>query len=175
MWLRDRRTRSASFPTPVAAKLLRSLWRGWAGRWSWSIIQASLVVSHATKLQVQRISNTCGSQALEHHTGFIGGLTRNKTTGTEHFPTLVTVKIFERNLLPAWAGRWSWSIIQASLVVSHATKLPYNAIYYFMLCSRCKVQTSQICFFILNNLKTNNAAKMELHLGSETPKYIFKF
>jgi hypothetical protein len=47
-------------------------------------------------------SNTCGSQAfeefvagmgweveLEQHTGFIGGLARNKTTGTVHFPTPV--------------------------------------------------------------------------------------
>jgi hypothetical protein len=47
-----------------------------------------LVVSQVIKLQVQRISNTCGNQALEHHTGFIGGLTSNKTTGTAHFQHL---------------------------------------------------------------------------------------
>jgi hypothetical protein len=65
-------------------------------------------VAEGQEDKISILSNTCGSQAfeefvagmgweveLEHHTGFIGGLTRNKTTGTAHFPTLVAAKLFE--------------------------------------------------------------------------------
>jgi hypothetical protein len=85
-------------------------------------------VAEGQEDKISILSNTCGSQAfeefvagmgweveLEHHTGFIGGLTRNKTTGSAHFLTLVAVKL--------------WSVIQASLVVSHATKLQVQRIF----------------------------------------------
>jgi hypothetical protein len=74
-------------------------------------------VAEGQEDKISILSNTCGSQAfeefvagmgweveLEHHTGFIGGLTRNKTTGTEHFLTLVQFS-FEASYRLYWWSR----------------------------------------------------------------------
>jgi hypothetical protein len=86
-------------------------------------------------------SNTCGAKLfeeflagmgweveLEHNTGSIGGLTRNKTTSTAHFQHMWQPG-FLRSLWPAWAVRWSWIIIQASVVRSHAIKQQIQRIF----------------------------------------------